>query len=305
MLALRRRQQRNFITTLLLSQGVPMLLGGDELGRTQQGNNNTYCQDSELTWTHWDTADHELVEFTAHVSALRRDHPTFRRRRFFEGKPVPRSEGDPVQDIVWLRPSGDEMTDADWGSGFGRSIGVFLNGNGIRGRDERGQVVWDDNFLLLFNAHDDVIEFTVPGAEYGREWTVVVDTAAEVLRADTVAAGDPVPVPSKAMVVLQTPRVIAPEVPPVVKKKPRRTATKAAAKSTATTSTRSGAKTAATTKATAGRSGTKTTSAGASATADAGSSSDATATGKAPDRPGENAQGPDRAGRVDIDAGTG
>jgi isoamylase len=259
-LALRRRQQRNFITTLMLSQGVPMLLGGDELGRTQQGNNNTYCQDSALTWTDWDGADQSLVEFTASVSALRRDHPTFRRRRFFEGKPVARHEGDPLQDIVWLRPSGEQMTDADWNSGFGRSIGVFLNGNGIRGRDERGQAVYDDNFLLLFNAHDDVIEFTVPGAEYGQDWTVVVDTAAEVGRVDRAGAGDPVPVPSKAMVVLQTPRVIPVDPPPAAKaaRKPR----------TAGSRTR------------AARSATKSTPRHVSEPPDAGSSSGATAAGK-------------------------
>ncbi|MEO5832437.1 MAG: glycogen debranching protein GlgX [Nakamurella sp.] len=212
---LRRRQQRNFITTMLLSQGVPMLLAGDELGRTQQGNNNTYCQDSELTWTHWDAADQDLIDFTAHVSALRRDHPTFRRRRFFEGKPVSRVEEDPVQDIVWLRPSGDQMVEADWESGFGRSIGVFLNGNGIRGRDDRGQVVFDDNFLLLFNAHDDVIDFTVPGAEYGQDWSLVVDTAAEVSQVEHIRAGDPVPVPSKSMVVLRCPRMVVPDAPAV------------------------------------------------------------------------------------------
>ncbi|WP_111767257.1 glycogen debranching protein GlgX [Nakamurella deserti] len=268
-LSLRRRQVRNFLTTLLLSQGVPMLLGGDELGRTQQGNNNTYCQDSELTWTHWDTADRDLVEFTARVSALRRDHPTFRRRRFFEGKPVPRGEGDPVQDIVWLRPSGDPMTDADWDSGYGRSIGVFLNGNGIRGRDERGQIVYDDNFLLLFNAHDDVLEFVVPGAEYGQDWTVVIDTASEVSRIDHISAGDPVPVPSKAMVVLQTARVVPTEAPPAAKaparrRSPRpRTAGGTAGKAT-------GAR----------RGATKSTPERASTAQDAGSSSDATGAGK-------------------------
>jgi isoamylase len=202
-LALRRRQKRNFITTLLLSQGVPMLLGGDEMSRTQQGNNNAYCQDSELTWTHWDQADLDLVNFTAHVSELRRQHPTFRRRRFFEGKPVIRGEGEPLQDIVWLRPSGDQMVPADWASGFGRSIGVFLNGNGIRGRDDRGLVVYDDNFLLFFNAHDDSIEFTIPGPEYSLSWQIEVDTAGVISETDAIAPGARVPVPAKAMLVLR------------------------------------------------------------------------------------------------------
>ncbi len=256
-LALRRRQQRNFITTMLLSQGVPMLLAGDELGRTQSGNNNTYCQDSALTWTHWDRADKELIDFTAQVSELRRDHPTFRRRRFFEGKPVSRVEGDPVQDIVWLRPSGDQMAEADWDSGFGRSIGVFLNGNGIRGRDDRGQVVFDDNFLLLFNAHDDSIEFTVPGAEYGQDWTVVVDTAAETSGAHGIQAGHTVAVPSKAMMVLRCARVIVVDTP----KAPAR---KAAPKKRTSTATKK-------------RSATKSTRPAASDTAEAGTSSQATA----------------------------
>jgi isoamylase len=208
---LRRRQQRNFITTLLLSQGVPMLLAGDEMGRSQMGNNNAYCQDSELTWTHWDLIDRELVEFTAKVSKLRNDHPTFRRRRFFSGTPVARETGAPLPDIAWLRPSGEEMSGADWDSGFGRAIGVFLNGNGIRGRDDRGQRIYDDNFLLFFNAHDDTILFSVPSAEYAEAWNIEVDTAGDITDTDDVAPGTVIPVPSKAMVVLRAPRQQEPE----------------------------------------------------------------------------------------------
>ncbi len=208
--SLRRRQQRNFIATMLLSQGVPMLLGGDEMGRTQRGNNNAYCQDSELTWIHWDEADEDLVEFTAAVSLLRKNHPTFRRRRFFKGVPVLRGKGEPLPDIAWLTPSGTEMTPDDWESGFGRSIGAFLNGHGIHGRDERGQHVVDDNFLLFFNAHDDTIDFTVPGADFSAAWQVVVDTAGALTEADQFESGAAIPVPAKALMVLQA---IAPPTP--------------------------------------------------------------------------------------------
>src|SRR5687768_1821616 len=138
-LGLRARQQRNFIGSLLLSQGVPMLLHGDEMGRTQQGNNNGYCQDSELTWINWETIDQPLVEFTAAVNALRAKHPTFRRSRFFDGRPVLRGQGERLPDIVWLDPDGETMKPEAWDSGFGRSVGVFLNGNGIQGKDSRGR----------------------------------------------------------------------------------------------------------------------------------------------------------------------
>src|SRR6201999_1901034 len=127
--ALRAKQQRNFITTLLLSQGVPMIAHGDELGRTQQGNNNVYCQDNELSWIHWDEADTGLIEFTRAVSALRAAHPVFRRRRFFSGRPE--RCGDQLPDIAWFAPDGAEMTDDDWESGFAKSLGVYLNGRGI------------------------------------------------------------------------------------------------------------------------------------------------------------------------------
>ncbi|MEO8222863.1 MAG: glycogen debranching protein GlgX, partial [Specibacter sp.] len=130
-LTLRARQQRNIIATLLLSQGVPMIVHGDELGRTQLGNNNTYCQDSELSWVDWDTVDQPLIEFTAQVNKIRREHPIFRRSRFFDGRPVLREEGQELPDIVWLRADGAEMRPEDWDSGFGRSVGVFYNGEGI------------------------------------------------------------------------------------------------------------------------------------------------------------------------------
>ena len=202
-LALRARQVRNFLATLLLSQGVPMIAHGDEMGRTQRGNNNVYAQDSELSWVNWGESDESLIEFTASVARLRRHHPTFRRRRFFDGRPVARSEGEPLPDIVWMNPSGSEMTPQDWGSGFGRSIGVFLNGNGIRGMDRRGGRVVDDSFLLLFNAHDQDLDFTLPSEEYAPAWRVVVDTHGMTEGVHSVVAGSNQPVAAKGLVVLQ------------------------------------------------------------------------------------------------------
>ncbi|MGY1858287.1 glycogen debranching protein GlgX [Modestobacter sp. SYSU DS0290] len=176
-LELRARQRRNFIATLMLSQGVPMLLHGDELGRSQGGNNNGYCQDSELTWIDWEDVDEGLLEFTKLVTRLRTDHPTFRRRRFFHGRPVPWEETDPQQDIAWLGPDGEPMDDADWSDGSAKSLAMYLNGHGIREMDERGEYVSDDHFYLAFNASHEEIDFTLPSDEYAEGWTLVVDTA--------------------------------------------------------------------------------------------------------------------------------
>jgi glycogen operon protein len=174
--ALRARQQRNFLATLLLSQGVPMISHGDELGRTQQGNNNGFCQDNELTWVDWKNLDVDLLAFTRYVSSLRHDHPVFRRRRFFDGLPVGRRGRKGLPDIAWLRPDGSQMTKQDWGSGFGRAVAVFLNGQGLADRDGRGERVVDDSFVLCFSAHHEHIQFMLPPASYGRNWQVVLDT---------------------------------------------------------------------------------------------------------------------------------
>ncbi|RAX46994.1 glycogen debranching enzyme GlgX [Arthrobacter sp. AQ5-06] len=202
-LGLRARQQRNFIASLLLSQGVPMLLHGDEMGRTQQGNNNGYCQDSELTWINWENIDQPLVEFTAAVNALRAKHPTFRRSRFFDGRPVRRGEGERLPDIVWLDVEGDTMKPEDWDSGFGRSVGVFLNGDGIQGKDVRGRRITDVNFLLYFNAHDDTVKFTLPADEYAPAWDIIIDTAGHNADTEPVKAGEALPVDAKSLVVLR------------------------------------------------------------------------------------------------------
>ncbi|WP_248965857.1 glycogen debranching protein GlgX [Sphaerisporangium perillae] len=174
---LRRRQRRNFLTTLFVSQGVPMLLHGDEIGRTQRGNNNAYCQDNEVSWVDWSLLrpESELLDFVRTLARFRREHPVFRRRRFFLGR-VP--EGD-VRDIVWLTPSGKEMTSGDWHSGFGKAMAVFLNGEAISEPGPRGERITDDSFLLLVNAHHENVTFALPGPEFGPGWQAVLDTADE------------------------------------------------------------------------------------------------------------------------------
>ncbi|GAB3791075.1 glycogen debranching protein GlgX [Nocardioides ungokensis] len=197
----RAREQRNFIATLLLSQGVPMILHGDELGRTQDGNNNTYAQDSEISWVHWDRADTPLVEFTAAVSRLRKEHPTFRRKRFFTGSTVRTGDGERLNDIVWLHLDGRPMEDADWNGGS-QAIGMYLNGNGIAGLDERGQAITDDHFLLYFNA-DGPAEVTLPPDEYAAAWDVVIDTGGGADDASTHQAGSTFPLETHSVVVLR------------------------------------------------------------------------------------------------------
>ncbi|BBW99736.1 glycogen operon protein GlgX homolog [Mycolicibacterium moriokaense] len=203
--ALRARQQRNFLTTLLLSQGVPMIAHGDELGRTQQGNNNVYCQDNELSWIDWASADSDLIEFTRSVSGLRAAHPVFRRRRFFSGRPVRQRGGEKLPDIAWFAPDGSEMSDEDWESGFAKSIAVYLNGHGIPDLDVRGQRVIDDSFVLCFNAHYEPIEFVLPAEQFGTAWVPVINTAAagdeEAERYDASAK---VSVDARSVLVLQS-----------------------------------------------------------------------------------------------------
>lgn len=211
-LSLRARQQRNFIATLLLSQGVPMLLHGDELGRTQRGNNNGYAQDNEITWVDWSAVDQPLLEFTAALARLRREHPTFRRRRFFDGRPVRREEGAPVPDIVWARPDGSQMQPEDWDSGFGRAVAVFLNGGGIRERDRRGEPITDRHFIILFNAGDDDVDFLIPAVEFSPEWDVIVDTAGQHADTDPVEPGTTLTVRGRSLMVLREHQMEEPEV---------------------------------------------------------------------------------------------
>ncbi|WP_113700442.1 glycogen debranching protein GlgX [Nonomuraea lactucae] len=198
--SLREQQKRNFLTTLFLSQGVPMLSHGDELGRTQQGNNNGYCQDNELTWVDWSDVRENwlLLEFTQRLAELRKRHPVFRRRRFFYGKPV---RG--LSDIAWLTPSGEEMIDADWNVGYAKSLAVFLNGDAITEPDRRGRPIRDDSFLLLFNAHNDTIKFTIP-KDYGDMWQTEIDTAMPIsVDIRLCRAGEAVAVPGRSVRVLR------------------------------------------------------------------------------------------------------
>jgi glycogen operon protein len=225
--ALRERQKRNFLTTLFLSQGVPMLLHGDEIGRTQGGNNNAYCQDGELSWVDWtglrdDTFFDErgpLLDFVRRLSRLRTEHPVFRRRRFFLGdqrskrarkaarrKADAAAESEVLPDLVWFTPDGQEMADKDWSAGFNKSLNVFLNGDAISEPDPRGRQVRDDSFLLLFNAHDGDLAFTLPPAVYGQMWIKMLDTADPLLAEEEspiVKARENVPVGARSIQVLR------------------------------------------------------------------------------------------------------
>ncbi|MFE9393895.1 glycogen debranching protein GlgX [Streptomyces flavidovirens] len=209
-LELRARQMRNFIATLMLSQGVPMLSHGDEFARTQRGNNNAYCQDNELSWVHWPDKEAEegsLHAFTRAMVWLRRDHPVFRRRRFFHGRPVEGTHDD-LSDIAWFTPDGKEMAQRDWQAAHAKALTVFLNGHAISEPGPRGERISDDSFLLMFNASAQELDFTVP-VNHGKQWQVVVDTArSEGVPPGSgakVGAGEHVTLIGRSLVVLQRP----------------------------------------------------------------------------------------------------
>lgn len=178
-LSLRSRQIKNFLTTMLFSQGVPMICHGDEMGRTQAGNNNVYCQDNELSWVNWNltATQQDLLHFTRRVIKLRKDHPVLRRRRFFYGDAAHGGESK-LQEIGWLRPSGEHMRDEDWTAWYARSLMVYVNGHAISEPDRRGEKIVDNSFLLLVNASEEDIEFTIPTEPTGtsKAWKVVIDT---------------------------------------------------------------------------------------------------------------------------------
>jgi len=202
-LALRERQKRNFIATLFLSQGVPMLLGGDEIGRTQGGNNNGYAQDNEISWFDWKASVESwaLLEFVEKVSRLRRDHRVFRRRRWFQGRPI---HGSGVSDVAWFKPDGEQMSEDDWAQGYARSIAMFLNGEAIPTPDPRGERIIDDSFFVLLNAHSEPIDFRFPEEQWGERWDVVLDTAAPLTEPGDrmVKAGEELEVEGRSIVVL-------------------------------------------------------------------------------------------------------
>ncbi|GAA1597778.1 glycogen debranching protein GlgX [Kribbella hippodromi] len=208
-LRLRAQQQRNFLTTLMISQGVPMLAHGDELGRTQQGNNNVYCQDNEISWIDWELTEPQkhLLEFTRSLVRLRNNHPVLRRRRFFHGD----TGIDGLGDLVWFTPKGTEMQNGDWQRDDARAIAVFLNGDAISEPDPRGEPVVDDSFLVLLNSNFEPVDFLLPPEEYGESWTVAVDTTTTTGGAsdEPHPAGRTLQLPARSTLVLTRPRQAA------------------------------------------------------------------------------------------------
>ena len=202
-IALRDHIKRNLLATLMLSQGIPMLLAGDEIGRTQGGNNNAYCQDNRVSWVDWslDERKAKLLEFTRLAIALRRAHPVFRRRDFFLGRPI---HDGTARDIAWLKPDGTEMSDEEWNQEFARGLAVYLQGEAQFDVDERGRPVRDDSFLLLFNAHHEPVSFALPSIDGATSWRVVLDTARDdgVVDAANVAAGESYELAGSSMALL-------------------------------------------------------------------------------------------------------
>ncbi len=202
--ALRQRQRRNFLATLLLSQGVPMLLGGDEYGRTQDGNNNAYCQDNEISWLDWhaEKRDASLFEFTQKLINLRREHPIFRRPKFFQGRKI---RGGDVKDVMWFDPNGEEMTEEEWTTPHAKCLGMLLGGDAIDVRSFKNEPILDRTYLLLLNAHHEQVDFTLPGLEKVR-WEQVIDTTDEagfVTHSKQVSSGDDYPLGPRSQVLLQ------------------------------------------------------------------------------------------------------
>jgi glycogen operon protein len=204
-LSLRARQRRNLLTTLFLSQGVPMLLSGDEMGRTQGGNNNAYCQDNPVAWLEWQLVDKDLLAFTQRLSTLRREHPTFRRRRWFQGR---KALGSDAVDIAWCRPDGKRMTNADWDVDFARAVGVLLNGDAIPTAGPRGEKVVDDDFFVMINASAEDLVMRLPKAARGKDWGVCLDTcdADGAPHDKVVQPGDDLKVHGRSVVLLHHPR---------------------------------------------------------------------------------------------------
>ena len=200
-LALRARQRRNLLTTMMLSQGVPMLLGGDEFGRTQGGNNNAYCQDNEISWYDWASLDEEQLAFTRRLVALRREHPVFRRKHWLTGTPAEEG-GRP--DVAWLSPGGQPMTDADWHGGGPHAVAVILNGDAIPARGRKGEPIVDDTFLVLFNGHWDPVEFRLPPRKVAAHWTVDIDTTDPDHQSAAVRPGSKYVLDGRAVVVLRS-----------------------------------------------------------------------------------------------------
>ncbi len=198
---LRARQQRNLLVTLMLSQGIPMLLAGDEFSRTQQGNNNAYCQDNALSWIDWSATDQDLLQFTTRLIAFRHAHPAFRRRGWFLGQAI---HGADCKDIAWFTLKGEQMSEEHWGEGFAKSLGVFINGDTIPNPNTHGEPVTDASFYLIFNAHSDALEFVLPSGNWGKSWLTVLDTARGWIDvASPLNAGARLKVTARSVVLLQ------------------------------------------------------------------------------------------------------
>lgn len=201
-LELRKRQKRNLMATLFLSQGVPMIVAGDEIGRTQQGNNNAYCQDNEISWLHWEDTDNEFLAFTQNIIRLRKDHPTFCRRRWFQGLPI---KGIGLEDIAWFLPDGSEMSDEHWNNDFAKSLAIYLNGRGLHSVGPKGENIVDDSFFLIFNAHHEPLEFKLPPPKYGKVWHRVIDTSTPVNEKQDFAANGVLTAEGRSIIVLKHP----------------------------------------------------------------------------------------------------
>ena len=201
---LRKKQQRNFLTTLFLSQGVPMLVAGDEMGRTQMGNNNCYCQDNELSWINWETADDDLVQFTKKLIRYSRSQPVFSRRRWFQGQLIHESG---AKDIAWFVPDGKEMTDDNWEHDFAKALSVYFNGRGIHSTDAYGGEITGDSFFVMFNAYHEDLEYRLPPKPYGKKWLKVIDTrTGEIEDSESYAPGDTLVVEARSVVVMHCPK---------------------------------------------------------------------------------------------------
>jgi len=200
--ACRDKQKRNLLTTLFLSQGVPMLVHGDEAGRTQNGNNNVYCQDNEIAWLDWENMDKELLEFTRHLIHFRKKHPVFRRRKWFQGQSI---KGNELKDINWFLPEGQEMKDEQWESDNARSLGVYLNGQGIKALGGKGEKIHDDSFYIRLNASPDTVHFKLPPEAYGIKWHKVIDTSENGAGKNHAeyGAGDDIEVKGRSILVMQ------------------------------------------------------------------------------------------------------
>ena len=201
-LELRKRQKRNFMATLILSQGVPMFVAGDEFGRTQMGNNNAYCQDNEISWLNWEEADKEFLAFTQYVIKMAKDHPTFCRRRWFQGRKI---RGIGLEDIAWFLPDGNEMSDEHWAEDFAKSLAVYLNGRGLHMVGTQGENIVDDSFYLIFNAYHETLDFKLPSSKYGKNWELVLDTSRSVVEKQNFTANTTINVEGRSIIVLKHP----------------------------------------------------------------------------------------------------